>query len=125
MGVAWRFVCDPGRSCACHVSQFFISRRPLAVQWYAPGEGSMMSITTARIAAPPVDAFARDVAHGLARTPKRSPSKYFYAAEDSRLFEAICEQPEYYLPRVGLALMLKLVTVVAGQLDPVGGRGTE
>lgn len=77
-----------------------------------------MSITTARIAAPPVDAFARDVAHGLARTPKRLPSKYFYDAEGSRLFEAICEQPEYYLTRVELALMRTHVADIAAQLGP-------
>src|SRR3546814_3022750 len=78
----------------------------------------MMSITTARIAAPPVDAFARDVAHGLARTPKRLPSKYFYDAEGSRLFEAICEQPEYYLTRVELALMRTHVADIAAPLGP-------
>lgn len=77
-----------------------------------------MSITTARIAAPPVDEFARDVAQGLARTPKRLPSKYFYDAEGSRLFEAICEQPEYYLTRVELALMRTHVADIAAQLGP-------
>ena len=42
--------------------------------------------------------FARDVAAGLAATPKRLPCCYFYDDEGSRLFEAICGVPEYYLP---------------------------
>lgn len=43
--------------------------------------------------------FARDVAAGLAETPKRLPCCYFYDDAGSRLFEAICDLPEYYLPR--------------------------
>jgi len=69
-------------------------------------------------AAVPDDEFARDVASGLARAPKRLPSKYFYDAEGSRLFERICEQPEYYLTRVELALMQTHVADIAAQLGP-------
>ncbi len=43
-------------------------------------------------------ALARDVAHGLASLPKRLPCRHFYDHEGSHLFEAICAQPEYYLP---------------------------
>lgn len=46
-----------------------------------------------------------DVLDGLARTPKRLPSKYFYDGEGSRLFEAITQQPEYYLTRTELTLL--------------------
>lgn len=42
--------------------------------------------------------FARDVASGLAESPKRLPCCYFYDDEGSRLFDAICSLPEYYLP---------------------------
>src|SRR3546814_7201035 len=45
-------------------------------------------------------------------------SKYFYDAEGSRLFERICEQPEYYLTRVELALMRTHVADIAAQLGP-------
>jgi dimethylhistidine N-methyltransferase len=75
-----------------------------------------MAIHSARIAAPQVDEFARDVARGLALTSKRLPSKYFYDAEGSRLFEAICGQPEYYLTRAELALMQTHVADMAAQL---------
>ncbi|HSB69028.1 MAG TPA: L-histidine N(alpha)-methyltransferase [Candidatus Methylomirabilis sp.] len=46
-----------------------------------------------------LDAFARDVKTGLTSSPKRLPCRYFYDREGSYLFEAICRQPEYYLPR--------------------------
>jgi L-histidine N-alpha-methyltransferase len=43
--------------------------------------------------------FARDVAAGLTASPKSLSCRYFYDREGSRLFEAICELPEYYLTR--------------------------
>jgi dimethylhistidine N-methyltransferase len=44
-------------------------------------------------------AFARDVRAGLTTKPKWIPAKYFYDQLGSRLFEAICCLPEYYLTR--------------------------
>lgn len=38
-----------------------------------------------------------DVLAGLSSRPRRLPSKYFYDAQGSALFERITEQPEYYL----------------------------
>lgn len=49
--------------------------------------------------------FADALGEGLARAPKTIPAKYFYDAEGARLFEAICELPEYYLTRVELAIL--------------------
>ncbi len=40
-----------------------------------------------------------DVAFGLQQRQKTLPPKYFYDAHGSQLFEAICQQPEYYLTR--------------------------
>jgi len=51
------------------------------------------------------DDFARAVALGLAREPKSIPAKYFYDAQGARLFEAICDLPEYYLTRVELGIL--------------------
>jgi dimethylhistidine N-methyltransferase len=45
------------------------------------------------------------VRRGLAMKPKRLPSRLFYDERGSRLFEEICEQPEYYLTRAECALM--------------------
>jgi dimethylhistidine N-methyltransferase len=47
----------------------------------------------------PVAEFASDVAAGLRAEPKHLSCRYFYDREGSRLFEAICELPEYYLTR--------------------------
>lgn len=47
----------------------------------------------------PVAEFAADVAAGLAAQPKRLSCRFFYDRAGSRLFEAICELPEYYLTR--------------------------
>lgn len=50
-------------------------------------------------------AFARDVAEGLTASPKRLSCCYFYDEEGSRLFEAICDLPEYYLTRAEAAIL--------------------
>jgi hypothetical protein len=41
-------------------------------------------------------AAARDVAEGLAASPKTLPAKYFYDTRGSQLYEQICTLPEYY-----------------------------
>ena len=67
--------------------------------------------------------FAGDVRAGLTAVPKTLPPKYFYDALGSRLFEAICQLPEYYLTRAEteifethaaeiVAQAMSLVTVV-------------
>jgi L-histidine N-alpha-methyltransferase len=43
--------------------------------------------------------FARDVRAGLSSSPKQLFPKYLYDELGSRLFEAICAVPEYYLTR--------------------------
>jgi L-histidine N-alpha-methyltransferase len=42
---------------------------------------------------------ADDVHDGLTRPLKELPPKHFYDARGSKLFDAICEQPEYYQTR--------------------------
>ena len=46
-----------------------------------------------------------EVLVGLARTPKAIPPKFFYDQRGSRLFDAICELPEYYLTRVETGIL--------------------
>lgn len=50
-------------------------------------------------------AFARDVVRDLSQYPKRLPSKYFYDAKGSELFEAITQLPEYYPTRTELGIL--------------------
>jgi L-histidine N-alpha-methyltransferase len=57
--------------------------------------------------------FARDVATGLTASPKRLPCRYFYDRLGSRLFEAICELPEYYLPRVETEILQEHASEIA------------
>ena len=45
------------------------------------------------------------VLSGLYRRPKSLPCKLLYDQQGSKLFEQICETPEYYLTRAELALM--------------------
>jgi L-histidine Nalpha-methyltransferase len=53
----------------------------------------------------PADSFREDVIAGLSLPQKALPPKYFYDANGSRLFEAICRLREYYPTRSELALM--------------------
>lgn len=53
----------------------------------------------------PQTGFLADVLTGLAQAQKRIPPKYFYDADGSHLFEAICALPEYYPTRAEMALM--------------------
>ena len=62
--------------------------------------------------------FLRDVWSGLARPQKQIPSKYFYDAEGARLFDAICELPEYYPTRTDIALLSGLVGALAEMTVP-------
>lgn len=48
---------------------------------------------------------AHDVRRGLLSPQKTLPPKYFYDDRGSQLFDAICDLPEYYLMRVGQALL--------------------
>src|SRR5215472_9337806 len=50
-------------------------------------------------------AFAREVEEGITGIPKTLPSKLFYDATGSALFEEITCLPEYYLTRTELALL--------------------
>ncbi len=48
---------------------------------------------------------ASDVRRGLSALPKWLPPKHFYDEEGGRLFEQICELPEYYVSRAELELL--------------------
>lgn len=62
--------------------------------------------------------FQRSVLQGLRQCPKTLPSKYFYDRRGSRLFDAICELPEYYLTRAELAIMQRHAATIAAALPP-------
>ena len=49
--------------------------------------------------------FAADVRSGLLSSPKSLPCRWFYDAEGARLFEEICELPEYDVTRTEQAIL--------------------
>jgi len=51
------------------------------------------------------EAFAQDLRRAFAARPRSISPKWFYDAEGSRLFELICELPEYYLIRTELGIL--------------------
>ncbi|MEW2401114.1 L-histidine N(alpha)-methyltransferase [Streptomyces sp. NPDC046862] len=51
-------------------------------------------------------ALRSDVLHGLTRTPRTLPPKWFYDAHGSELFERITELPEYYPTRAEREILL-------------------
>ena len=63
-----------------------------------PSEGMALSV--------PTD-FASDVAEYLQRTPRQLPSRYFYDALGSALFDAICRLPWYRVTRAETALLAR------------------
>jgi dimethylhistidine N-methyltransferase len=64
------------------------------------------------------DDFAQCLLDGLSRTPKEISCKYFYDEEGSRLFEAICELPEYYQTRTEIALLRRHAGEIAALIGP-------
>ena len=66
-----------------------------------------------------VDDLAREVRRGLRSSPKRIPCRFFYDAEGSRLFEEICELPEYYLTRAEDEILAERAGEIA-ELVPAG-----
>ena len=62
--------------------------------------------------------FRADVLQGLARPQKRIPSKYFYDAAGSKLFDRICELDEYYPTRTELGIMRAHAPEMAERCGP-------
>jgi dimethylhistidine N-methyltransferase len=67
---------------------------------------------------PGAGSFLGDVIAGLSRPLKSLPPKYFYDARGSRLFDAICDTPEYYPTRTESALMTVRAGAMARRLGP-------
>lgn len=58
-------------------------------------------------------ALRADVLHGLTRTPKALPPKWFYDAHGSELFEQITELPEYYPTRAEREILVARAAGIA------------
>jgi L-histidine N-alpha-methyltransferase len=65
-------------------------------------------------------ALRADVLHGLTRTPKTLPPKWFYDAHGSKLFDRITELPEYYPTRAEREILVAR----AGEIAAASGART-
>lgn len=59
-----------------------------------------------------------DILDGLSARPRQLPSKYFYDARGSALFEQITRQPEYYPTRTELQLLQDCAAAIAEVVGP-------
>ena len=79
------------------------------------------ALVTIRRLSPPGDyrsELADDVRKGLGAERKSLPSKYFYDARGSELFEDITRLPEYYLTRAETAILERYATEIVASIQP-------
>ncbi|HEY1228463.1 MAG TPA: L-histidine N(alpha)-methyltransferase [Ramlibacter sp.] len=62
--------------------------------------------------------FGRELLAGLKLKPRSISHKFFYDAAGSRLFDAICELPEYYPTRTELSILADRAGEIAQQIGP-------
>jgi L-histidine Nalpha-methyltransferase len=67
---------------------------------------------------PDEQSFRAEVLGGLHQRPRELPCKYFYDEQGSRLFDQICELPEYYLTRTERDIMHRHAAEMAALLGP-------
>ena len=65
-----------------------------------------------------VEQFRSDVIRGLSASEKELPCKYLYDDAGSRLFEDICNVPEYYPTRTELGILHQYAQEMASALGP-------
>jgi dimethylhistidine N-methyltransferase len=89
-------------------------------QFSAGGDVNAPAVSNFRFfdLAPNAGSFLEDVVQGLSQKQKTLPAKYFYDERGSKLFEAICELPEYYPTRTELALMCESSADMAARIGP-------
>ena len=59
-----------------------------------------------------------EIIAGLARRQKEISPKYFYDETGARLFEEICQQPEYYPTRTEIGIMQSRMAQIASLIGP-------
>jgi dimethylhistidine N-methyltransferase len=67
---------------------------------------------------PPLSDFQAEILAGLKSRQKSIPPKFFYDAEGSKLFDRICELPEYYLTRTEIGLLRHYGEQIADAVGP-------
>ena len=85
------------------------SRRPNIVHLIEPRDSE-----------PHIKAFAGAVRAGLVAEPRTLPWAYFYDETGSRLFDAICQLPEYYLTRIEDSILRRHAGAMVADLASTG-----
>ena len=62
--------------------------------------------------------FSRAMRAALSNRPRSISPKYFYDAEGSRLFDRICDLPEYYPTRTEMRILTECAPQIAAQIGP-------
>ena len=96
---------DRARAGAPRVPQLVPAALSVRLRDVPAASAAAMSRTQPRRSAEPRASFAAEVRDYLQRTPRQLPSKYFYDALGSALFEAICRLPWYRITRAESALL--------------------
>ncbi|HET6603184.1 MAG TPA: L-histidine N(alpha)-methyltransferase [Xanthomonadaceae bacterium] len=78
--------------------------------------GTLLPNATVIDLSPDLHSVRDAVLAGLSATPRSLPAWLFYDAEGSRLFERICEQPEYYATRTELSILHEHGRAIAATL---------
>ncbi|CBN56251.1 MULTISPECIES: L-histidine N(alpha)-methyltransferase [Kamptonema] len=66
----------------------------------------------------PSERTGSDVINGLSQQPKSLPPRYFYDDRGSKLFELICDLPEYYLTRTETSILQECASQIAHLTGP-------
>ncbi|MGH2355446.1 MAG: L-histidine N(alpha)-methyltransferase [Chloroflexota bacterium] len=64
----------------------------------------------------PESTFAVEVRRGLTAQPKQLPCRFFYDHQGSRIFEQICDLPEYYLTRAEQEILTRHADEIAAAM---------
>lgn len=67
---------------------------------------------------PVISSLYDEVIDGLKQTPPAIPPKYFYDETGSKLFDAICETPEYYPTRTEIGLLNQNINEISECIGP-------
>lgn len=67
---------------------------------------------------PPPNDFYAEVIRGLSQQPRAIGPKFFYDEYGSRLFDAICQTPEYYPTRTEIAILEQNIDDIARHISP-------
>ena len=76
------------------------------------------SVTPVLDQAPATESFRDAALRGLQKPQKQIPSKFFYDARGSKLFDKICELDEYYPTRTEIAIMRQNVEAMVEAIGP-------